>query len=102
MEGPSIDARLSNDLGRATFGQSCDVAEAEHPIQDCLFSLREASLRRPAMILFAVACAQNRVGRAMWGLTTLSQLAFGEIEHRQALHGVSGWNDRPSAKDAAE
>jgi hypothetical protein len=38
----------------------------------------------------------------MWGLTTLSQLAFGEIEQRQALHGVSGWNDRPSAKDVAE
>ena len=38
----------------------------------------------------------------MWGLTTLSQLAFGEIEERQALHGVSGWNDRPSAKGAAE
>ena len=38
----------------------------------------------------------------MWGLTTVSQLAFGEIEERQALHGVSGWNDRPSAKDAAE
>lgn len=50
----------------------------------------------------AVVCTQGLTGRAMWGLTTVSQLAFGEIEERQALHGVSGWNDRPSVKDAAE
>lgn len=54
------------------------------------------------MAVFAVVCTQNLMGRAMWYLTTLSQLAFVEIEQRQALHGVSGWNDRPSAKDAAE
>jgi hypothetical protein len=54
------------------------------------------------MALSAVVCTQKLMGRAMWGLTTLSQLAFVEIEQRQALHGVSGWNDRPSAKNAAE
>lgn len=54
------------------------------------------------MTVFAVVCTQKLMGRAMWGLTMLSQLAFGEIGQRQALHGVSGWNDRPSAKEATE
>jgi len=70
----------------------------------CLFPLatRPMDWQRVNDTMFAVVCTQGFTRRAMWGLTTLSQLAFGEIAERQAVHGVSEWNDRPSAKDAAE